>query len=216
MSEVRRFARGETVLHRIPFVDESGLSGPPVIADVKPMVVVEDSDALVSLWLPAGTRTKLPIPLDRDQPKPWREGEWTLADSAWKRWSALFLTVPGEWRSTWVMWTPEMEFLGWYVNLQEPLERTPLGFDTRDLQLDIRVDTNREWTWKDIDDLERSVETGVISQPVADRAWAEGHRAVADIEAGRWPFTEEWAAWEPDPDWPVPELLHGAATVRLY
>jgi predicted RNA-binding protein associated with RNAse of E/G family len=96
--------------------------------------------------------------------------------------------------------------------MQEPVVRTRLGFDYRDLQLDILVDPNREWRWKDIDDLERSVERGVISSGHAERAWAEGRKAVEDIEAGRWPFTDEWRDWRPDPGWPRLELPPGPLT----
>lgn len=43
-----RFAPGDVILYRLPFVDDSGRSK-PTITDVKPMVVVEDSETLISL-----------------------------------------------------------------------------------------------------------------------------------------------------------------------
>ena len=118
--------------------------------------------------------------------------------------------VPGQWRATWVIWTPAWEFLGWYVNLEEPFRRTPLGFDVRDLQLDILVDTERKWRWKDEDELEGSVERGLISEAVARRARAEGAAAIADIERGAWPFTDDMRDWRPDPAWPIPTLAEHA------
>ena len=55
--------------------------------------------------------------------------------------------VPGQWRATWVWWTTSWDFPGSYVNLEEPFRRTPLGFDSRDLQLDIVVDAEcSPWT----------------------------------------------------------------------
>ena len=203
--ERARFQRGVVVLHRTPFVVENGAQ-PPAICDVKPMVVVEDSPELTSLWLPAGTPTKLAVPLVAGLPHPWLDGEWELADGVWDRWNALFLMVAGQWRATWVWWTPDWEFLGWYVNLEEPFRRTPLGFDVRDLLLDIVVDAARQWHWKDEADLERSVEWGVISMAVAERARAEGAAAIAGIEQGDWPFTDELRDWRPDPAWPAPTL----------
>lgn len=95
MSAQPRFAPGEVILHRMPFVDESGASGSPVISDVKPMVVIEDSDALVSHWLPVGTPTKLSVPIPRDRPKPWRPGEWELTDSTWNGWNTSSSWSPG-------------------------------------------------------------------------------------------------------------------------
>lgn len=205
--ESLRYQRGDAIIHRIPLVAENGEYG-PVIVDVKPMVVVEDTADLISLWLPPGTPTKLSLPIVRDQPIPWLEGEWELVDSVWERWNALFLMVPGQWRATWVWWTPEWEFLGWYINLQEPIRRTPLGFDARDLWLDVVADAERDWRWKDEDHLQRVLDRGLISKPVAERVRAEGEAAIADIERGAWPFTDEIRNWRPDPTWPTPGYAH--------
>lgn len=200
------FASGTVVLHQQAFVDESGASGPPVICDVKPLVVVEDSPDIVILWLPAGTPTKLSLPVQRDRPKPWRPGEWELVDSTWSRWNTVFLMRPADWQATWVRWSPDWEFLGWYVNLQEPFVRTGDGFHVRDLQLDIVVAPDRTWRWKDIDDLERSVALGVISQPIADRARIEADGLIGQIGRGQPPFADDWAAWRPDSNWPTPSM----------
>lgn len=205
--EPARFQSGDVVIHRIPLVAENSEYG-PVIVDVKPMVVVEDTAELVSLWLPSGTPTKLSLPIVRDQPIPWLEGEWELVDSVWERWNALFLMVPGQWRATWLWWTPGWEFLGWYINLQEPIRRTPLGFDARDLWLDVVADAERRWHWKDEDHLERVLDRGLISKPVAERARAEGESAIADIERGAWPFMDDMRDWRPDPSWPIPTYAH--------
>ena len=208
------------ILHRLPAIVESG-SRPPQICDVKPMVVVEDRPGLISLFLPAGTPTKLAVTLTTGQPKPSLDREvqrpdliWFLRSQSWARivdsvlhqWSALFLILPGEWRATWLRWTPDWDFLGWYVNLQEPIRRTPVGFDVRDLDLDVVVDPQRQWRWKDEDELEGAVEAGVISAAVAERTRAEGIAAIADVEAGAWPFTEEMSNWRPDGAWPQPTL----------
>ena len=219
MPELRKFAPGEVIDYTGIMPDESGAGGPPEIVDVKSMVVVEDSDELISLWLPEGTTGQMSYGLVPGLRLPWRAGEWELRESVWRWCSALFLIVPGEWRATWVTWLPKGgrvtrrgtpglrggittidmlsdvaggEFMGWYVNIQEPLVRTPTGFDMRDLQLDIVVDAERNSHWKDEDELDRSVELGVISAAVAERARLEGRRAVADVEAARWPFDRKW------------------------
>lgn len=200
------FPTGSVILHQTPFVDESGASGPPVICDVKPMVVIEDSPEMVCLWLPAGTPTKLSLPVPRDRPKPWRPGEWELVDSTWSRWNAVFLMRAADWHATWVWWSCDWEFLGWYVNFQEPFVRTHDGFHVRDLQLDIVVAPDRSWRWKDVDDLERSVDLGVISRPIADRARAEADGVIERIGIGESPFTDDWAVWRPDSTWPSPSM----------
>jgi hypothetical protein len=142
------FSPGDRVLYRGIHVTDSGAE-PPVVADVKPAIVAQDTPELVAFWVLAGTPTKLSRPLDPGQPKPWFRGEWEFVDAVWSRWNALFLIQPEAWHATWVWWTPEWEFLGWYVNMQESLVRRLEGFDHRDLQLDIVVQPDRTWRWKD-------------------------------------------------------------------
>jgi hypothetical protein len=194
------FSPGDRIVYRGIHVTDSGAE-PPVLADVKPAIVAHDTPELVALWVLAGTATKVSRPIDRHQPKPWFSGEWELVDAVWSRWNALFLIEPEAWHATWVWWTPDWDFLGWYVNIQEPLVRTADGFDHRDLQLDIVVQPDRTWRWKDEDDLARSIETGVISAETAARTRAAAERILPLIEAGAHPFTAEIAAQRPDPSW---------------
>lgn len=203
------FARGQHILYRGPHVDDSGQTGGPVICDVKPMVVVEDSPESLALFLAAGTPTLMSRPKDPAQPKPWGPGQWDLVPSAWSRWNTLLLHRPGEWRSSWVWWTPTWEFLGWYVNLQEPLWRTRWGFDIRDLQLDILVAPDRTWRWKDEDDLARSIETGLINPVNAGLARKSAAEAIALIESRSWPFDDTYPEWRADPGWGTPQLPEG-------
>ncbi len=54
---------------------------------------------------------------------------------------------------------------GWYVNLQQPLVRTAVGFDTMDQQLDLIVDRDGRGVFeKDRDDLELMSELGLWTQ----------------------------------------------------
>jgi hypothetical protein len=203
---VERFQPGKTILYRGPHVDDSGKTGPPVICDVKPVIVVSDTPELLSFFLAADTPTLFSRPRFAGQPKPWGPGEWDLEQNTWDRWNTLHLVVPGEWRATWVMWSPTWEFLGWYVNLQEPLWRTRWGFDIRDLQLDILVAPDRSWRWKDEDDLQRSIECGLISEANAEETQRSAAQAIREIEAGTGPFADHWREWRPEPGWTVPQL----------
>ena len=200
------FEPGTVVLHEMPHVDESGRTGAPIITDVKPMLVVEDGPDLTALFIPAGSPTILCQPVPRDRPKPWSPGEYEMVESTWARWNTVFLMRLGEWHATWVWWTPDWEFLGWYVNLQEPFVRWEHGFLVRDLQLDIVVAPDRTWRWKDVDDLERSVELGVISAPIASRIRTEADTVITKIETATDPFTDDRITWRPPPDWPSPHL----------
>ncbi len=196
------FSPGDTINYRGIHITDSGAHS-PVLADVKPGIVEQDTPDLLAFWVLAGAPTKVSRPLNPAQPKPWCPGEWELVDAIWSRWNALFLVQPDAWHATWVWWTPDWQFLGWYVNLQEPLIRTPDGFEHRDLQLDLVVAPDRAWRWKDEVDLDRSVETGVISAETAAKTRMEAERVIPLIEAGVHPFTTEMAGHRPLPEWPL-------------
>jgi predicted RNA-binding protein associated with RNAse of E/G family len=97
----------------------------------------------------------------------------------------------------------------WYVNLQAPLRRTPLGFDTVDHALDVIVELDGSWAWKDEDELAEAVEQGLFTVEEAERFHADGERAIARILDREPPFDRDWSSWRPDPDWPMPTLQTG-------
>ena len=90
--------------------------------------------------------------------------------------------------------------------MQSRLTRTPLGFDLRDHQLDILVEPNREWRWKDEDELDICVQDGRVSLEETKAIRAEGQRAVEEIEQNTGPFAAGWENWTPDPKLPRPTL----------
>lgn len=195
-----RFDAGDRILYR----DTDGRR----LLDVKPVTVVEDSPRRIALWLPLETPTKQAklhnyVP---NAPREWIDGQWSLVDSVWRWAELLILVAPGARRATWVMWSPDRSFRGWYVNLQSELRRTAFGFDYRDHQLDILVRPDRTWRWKDELELERAVELGQFSSAEAESIWAEGHRAVTDIEADASPFSDGSEHWRPEAQLQRPTL----------
>ena len=112
--------------------------------------------------------------------------------------------------AVWVFWEgPERELGAWYLNIQEPFRRSSIGFDTQDLELDIVVSPDGSWRWKDDEELEGWIERGRWTAEEVEAIRAEGARVTAELEAGRRWWSDEWAAWEPDPSWPTPELPNG-------
>jgi predicted RNA-binding protein associated with RNAse of E/G family len=114
---------------------------------------------------------------------------------------------PGERWSTWVTWSADWEFLGWYVNLQSLLCRTAIGFDVDDHRLDILVSPDRSWRWKDDDELARSIEIGEYTEEEVASIWRDGEAAVAALERDAPPFCDPWPDWRPPPEWDVPTVL---------
>lgn len=117
----------------------------------------------------------------------------------------LWLARPGAAHAIGLFWQgPDRQFLGWYGNLQAPLQRTAIGFDSADHALDVQIAPDRTWNWKDEDEFASVLERGVISREDALAIRAEGERVVAAVETNGWPFNAGWERWQPDPAWPIP------------
>jgi hypothetical protein len=183
---------------------------------VFPVTVVEDDENFSALYLAAGTRIKQRVmpdgsPFSHDIPyaqkhaAPHRTG-----DGKWKENSVLMLTKPGEAHSFWAFWRDvDWKFLGWYVNLQAPLERTALGFDTGDHVLDITVDADGSWERKDEDEFAEARRMGRFAEGEAEEILAEAARAESKIKSRSWPLGSGWEAWMPEKGWTLPEIPEG-------
>jgi hypothetical protein len=178
------------------------------------MIVVEDLAERVMLWRPRGTVRKAPIRAPELPHVPTRtqwimealsSGEWVFRDHEWDV-DNLWLMRPQDWSAIWVGWRPSNEPWGWYVNLQRPFTRTPWGFQMMDLMLDVVVGQDRTWRWKDEDDFQGLLDYDLIDDATAARVRHEAARVIANIEANRPPFCDEWHAWRPDPAWGIPRL----------
>lgn len=173
-----------------------------------PATIVESTAARTVLWIAPGTPVRWPRGSARVAISELQEGDWTHEEADWYG-GRLMLHERGASHSVYVQWGRVGEFLGWYVNLEEPWRETALGFDTTDHLLDIWVDPDRSWRWKDEDHLAEAVEIGLFTAEKADAVRAEGKRAVECIEAWMPPFNEEWEKWRPDEAWPLPQIPAG-------
>jgi len=95
------------------------------------------------------------------------------------------------------------EFLGHYVNLQAPLRRTPLGYDSGDHVLDIVVAPDGAWRWKDEDEFAEAIQLEHFTPSEAAEVRAEGERVIAGLPSL---LPTGWETWRPDPAWPVSAL----------
>jgi hypothetical protein len=166
-----------------------------------PHVVVHDTPELVALWLPAGARGLYPTSRDHAALAP--------AERAWRAGGTLRLTPRGGAHSVDLYWSEAGEFLGWYVNLQDPLVRGPIGFDTADHILDLWVRPDRSWEWKDEDELVEVEAQGFFDEREVAAIRREGERVVERVTAWAPPFCDGWEDWRPDPAWSVPALSDG-------
>ena len=167
-----------------------------------PHTFVGEPDGVVALYCRPGVRGKRPKHAFVDYPEQLRTGEWEICDFEWKLNHVLRLTPVGRAHSIDLFWSEKgWGFRGWYVNLQEPLRRTRAGFDTRDQALDITVEPDGTWAWKDEEHLEQLVSLGVYSSTEAAAVRAEGERVLSER-----PWPTGWEDWRPDSEWSLPTL----------
>jgi hypothetical protein len=200
---VRRFEPGETVVLR------ETLRGKLWAA--RPMTVVLDTDDLWMFFLPAGNRwlgpagTKEHLIHLKTAAADWalEERRWTGSHVASWGWPGAGAAVLHFWDEAWV---PKH----WYVNVEAPLRRFELGFDTFDHDLDIVVEPDRSsWRWKDEDVVADGIRLGVYTSEDETDFRREAERGLRRLLDREPPFDREWADWRPDPAWPFPELPEG-------
>ncbi len=170
-----------------------------------PTIVVEDSSSLIALYLPSGavgkdTETK-PTPQELMKPERIR-----VVDYTWERTDVLMLIVPGDAFSVYLMWEAGTHVLdGWYINIQDPIRRTAIGYDTMDHMLDnvVSQDTAK-WYWKDEDEFLEAEVIGFYSHEKTKAIRAAGERALALLTSERASFYRKWESWLPDPAWKTP------------
>ncbi|WP_089254937.1 DUF402 domain-containing protein [Asanoa hainanensis] len=181
------------------------------------MVVLSDDEQGLRLWQPAGVsiwrlmtadgRTHHDGTLDELGPmeltrRPWLGGPimpFHPADgSPWSVW--------------WFFDEHTGEFDDWYVNLEEPFTRWDdghlAGIDTADHALDIVVEPDRTWSWKDEDELAAKTDKpGYWDASEAAKIRKNGEAVLELIEAGKFPFDGTWCDLRPDPSWQIPADL---------
>ena len=128
------------------------------------------------------------------------------SDKEWTGRSNLHLHKMGSSHTVIRSWDPDQQrFEGWYVNLEADWIRTPIGFDSLDLILDVTVaDDLSSWRLKDEDELQWAQDTRPHLRALCLQARSEANTVGEALKNRSWPFFEDWSEWKPDPDWPVP------------
>jgi hypothetical protein len=126
----------------------------------------------------------------------------------WRGKELLVVYRPGDPYSFWWAWDAATWELSWrYINLEDPWQRTSIGFDSHDRDLDLdAMGTDGEWRWKDEDEVAWRVANGQYTQAVADEVRATGERALEQVLRRVPPLDRPWAEWRPDRSWAMPTL----------
>ncbi|MEV6414729.1 DUF402 domain-containing protein [Kribbella sp. NPDC051718] len=174
-------------------------------------MVIQDSADAVVIHQPTGAPTMRRTGARGGPRNSMLAGGWDggYQERPWRGEPSVRAHEPGKPFSVIRGWDPQREeFAGWYVNLELPWAATEVGFDSRDLILDILADDDGVFVgWKDEEQLAWSVETAILSQGQADWIRTTGESVRTAMAIGTGVFApESWRAWTPDPGAVLPAL----------
>ena len=89
---------------------------------------------------------------------------------------------------------------------QLPFQRNHNALHTLDLELDLVVNPDLSYKWKDLDDYQNAVEHNVIFPEWIQGIEAAKHEIFDKLEKRQYPFDGSWLDWQPDPGWSPPAL----------
>lgn len=142
-------------------------------------------------------------------------GTWELASWTWRDTTKLDLMVPDAYFSVSVYFDAEEKSNGWYVDFRRPFTQTSIGLDTLDLMLDLVIESDLTYRWKDEDEYAQGRRLGVVSD-AEHRHVQEAREQVIDLLRRRTgPFEDRWRTWRRDPGWPLPVLPADALTAAV-
>jgi hypothetical protein len=174
------------------------------VYSIFPVRVVQDSGSQTALCLPRQalglyphTRAGIPLRIP--------EEDWVLDGEPWSGGDMLYLVQTSLGYTAIASWDKRHNFMGWKIDLVEPPQRTPLGFDYMDQLLDIMVSADRStWRWKDEDEVVEAQARGIFTAEQVQDLYQRGESAVQALQGYKPPFDTDWEYWKPDPAWREP------------
>ena len=176
------------------------------IWSARPVTVVEDAEEQIMLFIPAGAHWMAPF--RNGKRLKIQEAEYELIEQPYKA-HVLSFAWPANSAAVLLFYGSDWSASHWYVNLEDPLRRSPVGFDTLDHKLDVIVELDGSWRWKDEDQFAEIIERGLLAPEEETLLRAEAQDAVRRIAERERPFDRDWFGWRPDPAWPTPTLPVG-------
>lgn len=139
-------------------------------------------------------------------------GTWELTTWTWQNDTKLTLLIPGAYFSVDLCFRDDGELVVWYVNFERPFQRTPIGVDTFDLLLDLVVDPDLSYRWKDEGEYALGRRLGIVSDDEHREVQAARDEVLALLGRRIGPFDERWLSWRREEHWPPPVLPDDAAS----
>ena len=137
----------------------------------------------------------------------FKEKDWRLAPFHWHSNRVLILHEPKRFYSVCLFWqASNNEFSSYYINFQLPFKRNHCGIDTRDLELDLDIDSDLRLYWKDQSEYQTAINHGLILPAWIETIKSEIPGILDRLEKRQYPFDGFWLDWKPDPNWAPPKL----------
>lgn len=86
------------------------------------------------------------------------------------------------------------------------MKRHAIGIDTLDLELDLDIHPDLSFSWKDEDEYQKSITSGLLLPDWTQGVDVETPKILDKLENRQYPFDGTWLNWMPDPNWSPPEL----------
>lgn len=179
---------------------------------VQPTIVVKDAPDEIVLTLLPGTECIA----EENYPKGKRNGrrrwffaneDWQLAKYTWQTNRLLLIFEPEKYYSTIYFWNQASnDFLCYYINFQLPFRRNECAVDTLDLDLDLIINPDFSYEWKDLEDYQKAIAHEIISPEWIQGIETAKQEIFAKLEKRQYPFDGSWLKWMPDPSWSPPKL----------
>jgi len=111
----------------------------------------------------------------------------------------LLIYTPDRWSRVSLGWDPaDGQFLGWYVNFERPARATRDGIVSKDLVLDLYVNADGSWDWKDRDDFDEVIAQGVLDPELDAVLAGEARQVIRELDERRGAFDPRWLEFVPD------------------
>ena len=210
---MKRWSKGQTVVVRNVARSDG------TVSSAVPAFCIQDSEHVLALFIPRDTPFKNNYVVSAEKRTEavtsfLPSAKRAYQDLAWWH-DTVRLYLPDKAYSVWLFFDEKGNFTSWYGNLEAPFIRTAIGIDTQDYGLDVVATSEGKWQWKDEAEFQKRLEVGVDSAEHQARVRAAGEDLVQRLENHRFPFSNDWKAWQAPEKWAVPTLPE-AWSCRLW
>src|SRR5687768_15073890 len=137
----------------------------------------------------------------------FKDKDWKLENYAWRTNRLLILLELDTYYSTMYFWRADSnDFLLYYINFQLPFQRSHCGIDTLDMDLDLIINPDFSFRWKDEDDYQKAIDHEVIMPEWTQAIEIAKNEIFNKLEKRQYPYDGSWLNWMPDPNWLPPKL----------